>query len=117
MKLDKNLLQEFHSILGESQVLQDPAELVTYSYDNSRYNAMPDLVVLPKTTKQVSECIKLCFKHSIPVYPRGKGSATTGASIPINGGIVVSLEQMHEVLEFSDKDRYLVVQPGLTNEQ
>jgi len=61
--------------------------------------------------------MKLCYEHSIPVYARGKGSATTGASVPTKGGVVMSLEQMREIIEFKTADRYIVVQPGLTNEQ
>lgn len=117
MKLDKQLVTKFKTILGSTHVLVDPAELIAYSYDNSRFQALPDLVLLPKTTEQVSKCMTLCYEHSMPVYARGKGSATTGASVPIEGGVVMSLEQMHDIIEVKTADRYMVVQPGATNEK
>lgn len=116
MNISTEIITRFKSILPENCVLTDPAECISYSYDNSRFRGEPDMVILPHTTEQVSACMKICYENNIPVYARGKGSATTGASVPTKGGVVFSLEQMHAIIELNVADRYMVVQPGVTNE-
>ncbi|TMF00156.1 MAG: FAD-binding protein, partial [Chloroflexi bacterium] len=50
--------------------------------------------VLPGTTSEVSEVMKVCHHHCIPVVARGGGSSLVGGSVPLGGGIVLSLERM-----------------------
>lgn len=117
MNISSDVIQQLRAILPVDCVLTDPADCIAYSYDNSRFRGKPDMVILPHSTEQVAACMKICYKHAIPVYARGKGSATTGASVPTQGGIVFSLEQMHNIIELNAADRFMVVQPGITNEK
>ncbi len=110
-----DLIKTCQSILPSDRVMSDPCECVAYSYDNSRYQGMPDVVVFPLTTQEVSELIKLSYENSIPVYARGKGSGTTGACVPTEGGMVISFEKMHNIIALNAMDRYIITQPGVTN--
>jgi D-lactate dehydrogenase len=97
-------------------VLEDPADRWAYGYDNSRRQAMPDLVAFAQGPEDVLEVVRLCNRHRVPLVARGRGTGTTGATVPIAGGVVLSFERMDRVLEVSPGDRLLVVEPGVTNQ-
>jgi glycolate oxidase len=78
---------------------------------------MPEVVITPTTTEQISEVMKLANKHLIPVTPRGAGSGLSGGAIPTFGGILLSVEKMNKVIEIDYDNMMIVVEPGLvTNE-
>jgi glycolate oxidase len=74
---------------------------------------MPDAVVLPITTQEVVDVVKFVHQNKIPLVSRGLGSGYTGGSIPIKGGVVMSLEQMDKILEINQEQKYVVVESGV----
>lgn len=114
--LDKRTLAELAAIVGSNQLLSDPADCLPYGYDNSRRQGQPDGVVFPLTHEQVRDVIRLCNQRRIPLIPRGRGTGTTGATVPIRGGLVMSLERMDRILRLEPDDRLIVVEPGVTNQ-
>lgn len=100
---------------GDEALLQSPAQRLSYGYDNSRQQAMPAAVVLPTEIAQVLELVHACRAHAVPIVARGRGTNTTGASVPIAGGVVVSFERMNRLLALVPEDRLAVVEPGLLN--
>jgi len=88
----------------------------TYGYDNSRRHALPDLVVRPADHAQVHEVLRLCNQYHVPLVARGYGTGTTGAAVPLSGGVVLSLERMNRILRFDPANRLMVVEPGVTNQ-
>ena len=108
------LLRTLADALGDS-LRTDPGERLTYGYDNSKRQAMADAVALPTTIEQVVAVVRACRAHRVPVIARGRGTNTTGASVPIEGGVVVSLERMNRILDIRPGDRCAVVQPGVLN--
>nr|WP_259393075.1 FAD-linked oxidase C-terminal domain-containing protein [Dokdonella fugitiva] len=93
----------------------DPAECLVYGYDNSRRQATPDAVVFPTSHEQVVELVRIGREHRQPLVARGRGTNTTGASVPTAGGIVASFERMNRVLRIDADDRIAVVEPGVIN--
>ena len=112
---DKSLQQALREIFPVAACLFDPAECLTYGYDNSRLQAMPQAVVLPTTKEQVQKLVHVCREFKMPMVPRGRGTNTTGASVPIAGGVVVSFERMNRILEIRSGDRVAIVEPGVLN--
>jgi len=102
-------------ILGPGGLLLDPAECLAYSYDNSRRQSLPDAVALPTTPEQVQAIVRLCRSHGTAITARGRGTNTTGASVPVRGGLVVSFERMNRIVDIRPGDRVAVVEPGLLN--
>ena len=88
--LPPSLDSELRSLLGEAW-RTDESERLTYAYDNSRRQSLPDGVALPTTREQVVGLIRACRAARIPVVARGRGTNTTGAAVPVAGGVVVSL--------------------------
>ena len=114
MPLPHELDRELATLLGEGW-LTDASERLTYAYDNSRRHALPDAVALPRTRDQVVALVRACRRHRVPVVARGRGTNTTGAAVPVERGVVVSMERMDRVLDIRPGDRCAVVEPGLLN--
>ena len=114
MTLPATLVAELSALLGEGW-RTDEATRAANGGDDSRRHALPDAVALPRTREQVVALVRACRRHSVPLVARGAGTATTGAAVPTQGGIVVSFARMHRILEVRAADRCAVVEPGLRN--
>jgi D-lactate dehydrogenase (quinone) len=115
MELPTALIDSLRTDFGEDAFVTDPAERLVYGYDNSRREAIPDAVVFPTRHEQVATLVRACRAHRVPLTARGRGTNTTGASVPIAGGIVASFERMNRVLRIDPGNRLAVVEPGVLN--
>jgi glycolate oxidase len=112
--LENEHISKLRSILGKENVLTAKEDLNAYSYDGTTsWARMPDVVVLPTTTEQVSKIMKLANENRIPVTARGGGTNLSGGSVPINGGIVLCTTRMNKVLEISKANLTAIVEPGV----
>ena len=108
--------QELAGIVGSKAVLTDPGDCWPYGYDNSRRQALPQAVLFATTHDQVKQIVQLCNRHQINLIARGKGTGTTGATVPDQGGIILSLERMDRIIEIDPANRIARVEPGVTNQ-
>jgi D-lactate dehydrogenase (quinone) len=111
----KTLEAALRAAAGPAAVLTDPADCWTYGYDNSRGQALPVAVVLPSDTAAVQKVVRVCRQFRLPLTVRGRGTGTTGAAVPEEGGLVLSMERMAAILAIDPANRVAVVQPGVTN--
>ncbi len=102
--------------VGAPGVLTDPADCWAYGYDNSRRHALPQAVVFATAHEQVRDVVHLCNTHGIALIARGRGTGTTGATVPISGGLVLSLERMDRIVAVDPENRVLIAEPGATNQ-
>jgi D-lactate dehydrogenase len=109
-------LQALRHSLAPEQLMTDAAECWSYGFDNSRRQGQPAAVAFPRSHDDVVSLMQICNTHRVPLIPRGRGTGTTGATVPISGGLVVSTEQMTQIISISPADRYVVVQPGVINQ-
>jgi glycolate oxidase subunit GlcD len=84
-------LRELAAVVGDRHVMSDALE--PYSHDATFMDGELIAAVLPGTTAEVSEVMKVCHQHGLPVVARGGGSSLVGGSVPL-GGVVLSLERM-----------------------
>ena len=115
-ELSRQALRELKTLAGAGGLLTDPADCWPYGYDSSRRQVLPQAVVFITTPEQLTETIALCNRLRIPVTARGRGTGTTGASVPDRGGIVLSFERMARIVRIDPANRLAVVEPGVTNE-
>lgn len=114
MPLPPDLQADLAALLGDG-LRTDPGERLTYGYDNSRRQALPDAVALPTTRGQVVGIVRACRARRVPIVARGRGTNTTAAAVPVDGGVVVSFERMQRILAIRPGDRCAVVEPGVLN--
>jgi len=122
IKADKmeDIVKKLKSILGNDNVLTAYEDRYCYAYDATALGDklyLPDIVVLPSNKEQVSEVLKLADKFSMPVIARGAGTNLAGSCIPVNGGIVMHLSKMNQILEIDKNNLLCRVQPGVVVEK
>ena len=115
--LDSRIIDQLKEIVGKGQVSTEKADLICYSYDATQQKFLPDVVVHPQTTEQISRIMRLANTEKVPVFPRGAGSGFTGGSLPTRGGIVLTTERMDKILEIDEENLVATVQPGVVTEQ
>jgi glycolate oxidase len=99
--------------MPSGELLRDEASLLKFSGDKWFATARPDAVALPSSTASVAKILAFATKHRIPVTPRGAGYGYVGGCVPVQGGIVLSLEELDRIIEINDRDFVAVVQPGV----
>jgi D-lactate dehydrogenase (quinone) len=116
-ELPANFLALLRDIFTAQQLYTTPEQCWVYGYDNSRLHSLPQAVVFPSRHEQVVSTVQACHQYHIALTVRGRGTGTTGATVPLQHGVVMSLERMNQVLAFSPENRYITVQTGITNQQ
>ncbi len=112
--LKPGIINRLVKIAGKESVLTVKEDLATYSYDGTTtWVHSPDVVVLPTSTEQISEIVKLANENCIPLTPRGSGTNISGGSVPIRGGIVLCTTRMDRVLDINRTNLTATVQPGV----
>jgi glycolate oxidase len=111
--MEARLVKELEDIVGEENVLTSPEDLLCYSYDSTVLEHLPDVVVLPNSSDEVAATVKLANREKIPLVPRGAGTNLAGGTIPIEGGIVLTLTRMTRILEIDAINMVAVAQPGV----
>jgi glycolate oxidase len=112
----KTILENLQRILGKENVLIDTEDRYMYAYDafaSVEKNTLPDYVVLPSSTQQISEIMKLAYVNSIPVIARGAGTNMAGCCIPVEGGIVIHTSKMNKILDINVQNLTCKVQAGV----
>jgi glycolate oxidase len=113
MKIDMKKLKK---IVGEDNVSDNVADLYVYGSDASVHQAMPTVIVRPKTVEEVQKIMRYANENKIPVVPRGAGSGTSGHTVPIDGGIILDMKQMNHILEIRPEDMLVKVEPGVVDD-
>ncbi len=114
--IDIRLLDGLRSVVGPDWVLTRPDQLRTYECDGlTGWRQVPLAVVLPSTTAEVSEVVRLCHLEGVPFVARGSGTGLSGGALPVSDGIVVGLSRMRSILSVDIENERVVVQPGVAN--
>lgn len=114
-----DLLEQLHKAVGESQVLVGDAIHADYTHDETLTLApvVPRALVLPGSTEEVAEVLRLASAHRIPVIARGSGTGLSGAASPLANGILLAFDRMNRIREIDVENQVAVVEPGVTLEQ
>lgn len=114
--MDLQIIDILQDIVGEAYVSTSTAELYAYSTDAGIHRSMPDAVVRPGTTEEVSRIVKLANEYLFPVIPRGAGTALCGHSVPVKGGVIIDMQRMNRIKEVHIEDLYVIVEPGVVHQ-
>ncbi len=113
--ISPDLKKQFLAIVDPARWLDEKEPLFCYAYDAFVEESMPDAVIFPETTEEVSQILALASAHKIPVTGRGAGTSVCGAPVPVRHGLVVCFSKMDRIIEVNTKDRYVIVEPGVVN--
>lgn len=113
--LSTEIKKSLTAIVGEERYIDQPEILACYAYDSFLEESMPEVVIFPVSTNEVSEILKLASEKAIPVTARGAGTSVCGAPVPAKHGIVLCFSKMDKIIEINTPDRYAIVQPGVIN--
>ncbi len=114
--MDAGLIEALRSIVGDAGMVRERARRIPYESDGlALIRRVPDLVVLPRDTREVAACLRLLHEHGVPVVARGAGTGLSGGATPVEGGVVVATSRMRDILEVNALDRFARVQGGVIN--
>lgn len=109
-----SILESLISICGVAYVFAERDDLLPYEADQSLSGKYCfDILVKPGNSAEIAEILKLGGTYNIPITPRGGGSGVTGGALPIQGGIVLSLERLNKVININKEERYVVAESGV----
>ena len=111
-----DLVAKLTALLGSEVVRSDAVSLHAYSRDATpMFEGLPEVIVAPRNTAEVAKIVKFAHDTKTPIIARGAGSNLCAATVPLNGGIVMSMTNMNKILEVSKSEMIAIVQPGVTN--
>src|SRR5207248_8781325 len=110
------LIDALRAACGDDNVVTHPHQLRTYASEGLlRYRVTPRAVVLPGSTEEVQAVLHACHEAQVPWVARGSGTGLSGGELPVEEGIVISVNRMNRVLDVDLPNQRMVVEPGVTN--
>lgn len=105
---------KLQSIVGAENYDDSKAGRLVYSFDATpQFQSLPDAVIAPRNTAEVSKVVKICNEQQIPLVPRGSGTNLCAGTCPTEGGIVLLFKHLNAILEIDEENLTATVQPGV----
>ncbi|MFC2061338.1 FAD-binding oxidoreductase [Elusimicrobiota bacterium] len=115
-KTDPKIVKRLIDIAGSENVFSLPGDLEAYAKDETPgAYYLPEAVVRPNDPGQVKEILKMANFSNIPLVPRGGGTGLSGGALAVNGGIVLTFENLNKIKDIDNKNRMAIVEPGVIN--
>ncbi len=109
-------LTDLARIYPPDRLLTQPAQLAPYESDAlTAYKTRPAAVVIPETQDEVVEAVRICYKYDVPFVARGSGTSLSGASLPIQDGLLIALNRLNRIVRLDPEERIAVVESGAIN--
>jgi glycolate oxidase len=104
--------------LPDLDFVQDPDVLRTLGHDEAEWAPAGAALaaVRPRSTDEVRRIVAACAALDIPIVPRGAGTGLSGGANAVDGGLILDLSRMDQVLEIDADNLIAVVQPGVIND-
>ncbi|MDD9921208.1 MAG: FAD-binding protein [Boseongicola sp.] len=111
-----HIVSRLQGVLPKGAVISDEAETRAYECDAlTAYRCPPLCAVLPASTQEVSDILKICHEEGVPVVPRGSGTSLAGGALPTADAVILGVARLNAVLETDYDNRFIRVQSGRTN--
>jgi glycolate oxidase len=117
MPLVGTTAEELRRVVGRDNVITARDDLRIFERDGSIEGRAPDAVVLPATTREVADVMKIAARHGVPIVPRGAGTGLSGGAVTIHGGIALQMTRMRHILEIDPVAETATVEPGVVNQE
>lgn len=113
--MEEHAISALRGIFGE-RLKTSLEDRICYSFDATGKEFLPDAVAFPESAEEVRRTVLLANERRFPVVPRGAGTGFSGGSLPVRGGVVLSLERMDRILSLDAENLVAVVEPGVVTE-
>jgi glycolate oxidase len=108
------IIKELQDIVGKQWLATEKEDLICYGYDATPgYFSLPEAVIQPGNTEEVSRIMRVANREKIPVYPRGSATGLSGGTVPLKGGIVLYTSRLNRILEVDAANYTAIVEPGV----
>jgi glycolate dehydrogenase FAD-linked subunit len=115
-RFSPEIVEALSEIVGRENVISGDEELLVYECDAYTLEKnLPNVVVLPRSTEEVSRVVKICAQHRVPIIPRGAGTSLSGSVLAVTGGVMIALSRMNKILEIDYRNRRALVEAGCVN--
>ena len=112
--MNDKIVDQLRAFLKDDQILTAAEDLDVYSFDGTAMlRQIPQCVVFPETTEEVSQILALANSENVPVVTRGSGTGLAGGSVPVDECIVLCLVRLNRILELDAKNLVILVEPGV----
>ncbi len=112
----KRIVAALSQIVPGEGVIATEKEMRPFESDGlTAYRQLPMVVVLPETTRQVSQVLAYCYAEGIKVVPRGAGTSLSGGALPLEDGVLLGMAKFNRIRTIDFENRIAVVEPGVTN--
>lgn len=116
-QLTEEIINILTEIVGQENIFQDENSLAEYGHDKTEdFLFPPELVIKPANAREVSDILKVCNRHKIPITPRGAGTGLAGGALPVNKGVILSMERFNKILSIDELNLQATVEPGVITE-
>jgi glycolate oxidase len=111
-----DIVTRMASVVGVRHCISDPSDMRTYECDGlTGFRVAPGIVVLPGSTEEVVQVVRIARDLNLPIVPRGAGTGLSGGALPVPGCVVIGLSRMKRILEVDLENGWMRVQPGVAN--
>ena len=113
-KVTNKDIRKLEIICGKESIFTGKDIHEDYSHDElAEEEFFPEVLVIPKNTKQIPEIMKYAYENNIPVTPRDQGTGLVGSAVAIEGGILLSTEKLKKIIELDRDNLTLTVESGV----
>lgn len=107
-------LEQFRSLLGDPYVLTQPEDLESYCHDYTEdLHFVPDVVLQPGTTAEISAIMTYCSAERIPVTPAGARTGLSGGMLAVQGGVILATDRLNQILDIDTRNLQVTTQPAV----
>ncbi len=114
-KISAVLYQKLKEIVGDGYIFKEYEIRWTYAFGGTIFEKewIPDLILLPQNSEQVSKILKLANENKIPITPRGSGTSLSGGPMTPYKGISLDLTNMNKIIKININNNLVVTEPGV----
>ncbi|MFO7962520.1 MAG: FAD-linked oxidase C-terminal domain-containing protein [Desulfobacterales bacterium] len=113
MPLANSDFKKIQRIVGKDYCSRKKEDLVCYGYDATGQTCLPEAVVFPGSSQEISEIFTIAGAADIPVTPRGAGSGLSGGAVCVNGGLVLVMTRFNRMIHIDGENLTADVEPGV----
>jgi len=104
----------YFSELLQDRCLSDSDSLEKYSHDETEdISVLPNVVLKPETTEEISKILSYCNEHKICVTPSGARTGLSGGAIPVHHGVALSMEKFNKIISIDENNLQVITEPGV----